>query len=99
MRILRQDKRRGVATTDSPKYIEKCLSTLDNEKFIKIIDDPTKRTECKIQRCVRKIKSKISRAQYLKLYSAGPSSGTFDRTDKIHKLIMVAILLNLLLDL
>ena len=33
---------------DSSKYIEQCLSMLDNEKFIKITDDPTKRIECKI---------------------------------------------------
>ena len=42
---------------DSPKYTEKCLNINDNEKFVKIADDPTKRIECKIQRCVRKIKN------------------------------------------
>ena len=33
---------------DSSKYIEECLSILDNEKSIKITDDTTKRIECKI---------------------------------------------------
>ena len=40
---------------DSSKYIEKYLSILDNEKFVKITDDPTK----------PKIKNKISKTEYL----------------------------------
>ena len=71
---------------DSSKYIEKCLSILDNEKFIKITGDPTKRIECKIQRCVRKIKNKISKKEYLQLYPTGSSPGKFYETAKIHKL-------------
>ena len=43
IRILRQDKGRGVVIIDSSNYIEKCLSLLDNEKFVKIIEDLTKR--------------------------------------------------------
>ena len=71
---------------DSSKYIEKCLSILDNEKFIKITGDPTKRIECKIQRCVRKIKNKISKKEYLQLYPTGSSPSKFYGTAKIHKL-------------
>ena len=71
---------------DSSKYIEKCLSILDNEKIMKIIDDPTKRIECKIQRCVRKVKNKISKTEQLQLQPTGPSPGKFYGTDKIHKL-------------
>ena len=72
-----QDKGRGVVIMDSSKYIEKCLSLLDNEKFVKITDDPTKSTECKIQRCVRKIKNKISKTEYIRLYPTGSSPGKF----------------------
>ena len=43
IRILRQDKGRGIVIIDSSNYIEKCLSLLDNEKFVKIIEDLTKR--------------------------------------------------------
>ena len=86
IRILRQDKGRGIVIMDSSKYIEKCLSIFDNEKFIKITDDPTKRIECKIQRCVRKIKNKISKTEYLQLYPTGSSPGKFHGTAKIHKL-------------
>ena len=62
------------------------MSILDNEKFIKITDDPTKRIECKIQRRVRKIKNKISKKEYLQLYPTGSSPGKFYETAKIHKL-------------
>ena len=48
IRILIQDKGKGVVIMDSSKYIEECSSILDNEKFIKIADDQTKRIECKI---------------------------------------------------
>ena len=48
IRILIQDKGKGVVIMDSSKYIEECLSILDKEKFIKITDDQTKRIKCKI---------------------------------------------------
>ena len=84
---------------DSSKYIEKCLSILDNEKFIKITGDPTKRIECKIQRCVRKIKNKISKKEYLQLYPTGSSPGKFYELPKFTSQLMVVILLNFLLGL
>ena len=37
MRILRQDKRKGVVIMDSSKYIEKCLRIPDNEKLLKLL--------------------------------------------------------------
>ena len=86
IRILRQDKGRGTVIMDSSKYIGKCLGLFDNEKFVKITDDPKKRIECKIQRCVRKIKNKISKTEYLQLYPTGSSPGKFYGTAKIHKL-------------
>ena len=45
IRILRQDKGRGIVIINSSKYIAKCSSILDNEKYIKITDDPTKHIE------------------------------------------------------
>ena len=81
-----QDKGRGVVIMDSSKHIEKCLSILDNKNFVKITDDPTERTECKIQRCNRKIKNKISKTEYLQLDPTDSSPGKFYGTAKIHKL-------------
>ena len=43
IRTLRQDKGRGIVIIGSSNYIEKCLSLLDNEKFVKITEDLTKR--------------------------------------------------------
>ena len=56
----------------------------DNEKFVKITDDPTKRIECKIQGCVRKIKNIIRKTEYLHLYPTGSSPRKVYRTAKIH---------------
>ena len=53
IRILIQEKGRGIVIMDSSKYIEKCLSILYDKKFTTLTDDRTKRIEYKIQRCVR----------------------------------------------
>ena len=86
IRLLRQDKGRGVVVMDSSKYIEKWLSILDNEKFIKITNEPPKHIECKIQWCVKKIENKISKTEYLPLHPTGSSPGKFYGTAKIQKL-------------
>ena len=72
--------------TDSSKYIENCSNILDHEKFVKITDDLTKDIECKIQQCIRKIKNKVSKAEYLQLYPTGSFLRKFYRTAKNHKL-------------
>ena len=41
---------------------------LNKDNFIKLTDDPTKLTKKKIQRAVRKIKSKLSKGEYNKIY-------------------------------
>ena len=64
IRILRQDNERGIVVMNSPKYRRKCLNILSNEQFIKIYDDTTKRIEGKIQRCVQKLKNKVSKDEY-----------------------------------
>ena len=84
--ILRQDKGRGVVILDKTKYMDKCLSLLDNEQFIKLNTDPTKSIESKIQRAIRKIKNKISENEYKTIYPTGSAPGKFYGTAKIHKL-------------
>ena len=61
MKVLKQDKERSAVIMDSSKYTEKCLGILENDQFAKINDDQTKRLESKIQRCARKLKSKIKK--------------------------------------
>ena len=68
---------------DSSKYTEKCLGLLKNDRFAKINDDPAERIESKIQRCVRKLKSKIAKEEYSKLYSIGSNPDQCYGTAKI----------------
>ena len=71
---------------DSSKYTEKCLGLPENDRFAKTNDYSTKRIDSKIQRCVRKLKSKIMEEKYSKLYPTGSNPGKFYGTTKMHKL-------------
>ena len=53
---LKQDKGRGVVLMDMNKYTKKCMLLLNTKQFNKLDYDPTKRTEGKIQRMLKKIK-------------------------------------------
>ena len=44
----KQDEGRGVVIMDSSQFMNKCLSTLNNDNFIKLTDDPTKPIEGEI---------------------------------------------------
>ena len=85
---------------NSSKHIEIFLSILDNEKFVKITDDLTRRIECKIQRSARKIKNKTSKTEYLPscmLLAIHLESVT--ELPKFTSYLMAVILLNFLLEL
>ena len=51
--------------------MDKCLGILEMN------NDPMKRIESKIQRCVRKIKSKFTKYENSKLYLTGYAPGKF----------------------
>ena len=57
--IIKQDKGRGVVILDRTIYIDKCLSMLSTKQFSKLDCDPTSKLESKVQRKLRKIKSKL----------------------------------------
>ena len=57
--ILKQDKGRGVVTLNGSKYIEKCLSIVNNSQFLQVDKDPSTSIERKVQRILTKIKDKI----------------------------------------
>ena len=57
--IIKQDKGRGVVIMDKSKYTEKGLAILSTKQFQKLKLDPAKSTEEKVQRMIRKIKSKL----------------------------------------
>ena len=83
--ILKQDKGRGLVLMDKNKYTEKCMLFLITKQFKKLDNDPTKMTEGKIQRMLRRIKPKFSEHEYKVLYSPGSSPGKFYGTAKICK--------------
>ena len=71
---------------DKHKYVEKCTSFLTTKQFKQVDSDPTKTLESKVQRSLRKLKSKLSPYEYKKLYPTGSSPGKFYGTAKSHKL-------------
>ena len=84
--VLKQNKERGVVILDTNIYVEKCLSILDTNQFMKLDKNPTSSYESKIQRTLRKIKSKLSAEEYKKLYPAGFNAGRLYGTVKLHKI-------------
>ena len=62
------------------------IANLINDQLLKNNDDPTKRMESKIHRCVHKLKSKIAKDEYSKLYLTGSNPDKFYVAAKIHKI-------------
>ena len=84
--ILKQDRGRGVVILDKAKYTEKFIILLNTERFKKITTDPTAATERKIQKVLRKVKSKFSEQEYKGLNQKGSAPAPLNGTVKIHKL-------------
>ena len=84
--ILKQDKGRDIVILDITKYTEKCMALLNTERFKRLTKDPTATTERKIQKVLRKIKSKFSEQEYKRLYPTGSAPTRFYGTAKLHKL-------------
>ena len=68
------------------KIYPKMFKSFNSEQFVKIYYDPTKRIEGKIKRRVRKIKSKVGKDEYSKIYPTGSSPGKFYGNAKMYKL-------------
>ena len=66
--LLRQDKGKGVVIMDKGNYTEKCVNLLNSNQFNKLSHNPTlwKSVENKIKRALRKIKTKLSKQDYVK---------------------------------
>ena len=65
--ILKQDKGRRVMILDRSKYMEKCLSNLSTSQFDEIDHDLTAYIEGKVQKIMRKTKSKLLSFAYSKI--------------------------------
>ena len=59
---------------------------LSTKQFLNVEIDPTKPLQIKIQRILRKIKSKVSEQEYKRLYPTGSRPRKFHGTAKMHKL-------------
>ena len=84
---MKQDKGRRVVIMDKTKYTDKCLALLSIKQFQTLNFDPTKSTESKVQRMLRKIKSKLPIQDYKHLYPTGSYPDTFYGTAKLHKIL------------
>ena len=84
---MKQDKGSGVVIINKPKYDEKCLELLNTDQFAKLNHDPTKKTEAKIQRVLRKIETNLTSQEYSRLYPTGSCPGKFYSTEKIQKIL------------
>ena len=84
--LLKKDKGQGLAVMDRSRYTEKCLEMLSIKQFTVVENKPTKTLESKIQRILRKLKSKITDLEYKLLYRKGSQPGKFYGTAKMHKL-------------
>ena len=71
---------------DKHKYKEKFMFLLTTKQFKQVDSHPTKALESKVQRPLRKFKSKLSPYEYKKLYPRGSFLGKFYGTTKLHKL-------------
>ena len=83
---LKQDKARGVVLLDKTKYVEKCLSIINTNKFKKLDKNLTVSFEAKIHRTLRKMKSRFTLQEYNKVYPTGSNARKLYGTAKIHKL-------------
>ena len=59
IKILKQDKGRGVVIMDSNKYTEKCMELINTNNFRKMECDNTKDVEKSVQEALLKIKGAI----------------------------------------
>ena len=75
--IMKADKVRGVVIMNKSKYLEKCLTLLNSEQFIRLNEDPIKTNERKVQRLLRKIKPSLTDPEYKRLYPSGSAPGKF----------------------
>ena len=75
-------KGRGVVIMSKSKYLEKYLTLLNSEQFVRLNEDPTKANERKVQIMLRKIKPNLTDQEYERLYSSGSPPGKLLRYSK-----------------
>ena len=86
--LLNQDKQQGIVILDRTKYIEKCMNLINVDQFRETENDPTKRTETKLQNILRSVRTNeyLSEEDYKRIYPKSSRPGLFYGTAKLHKL-------------
>ena len=85
--LLNQDKGQGTVILDRTKYIEKCMNVINTDQFWELENDPTKRTEPKLQNILRSLKNNQYLSEdYKRIYPKSSRPGLFYGTAKLHKL-------------
>ena len=62
------------------------LTLFHTNQLIKLVKDPTKRNQGKVQRMLQIIKSKLTKSNYLKLYPTGSNTAKVYDIVKLHKI-------------
>ena len=62
------------------------MKLLNSEQFVRLIEDPTKNNERKVQGMLGKIKPNLTDQEYKRLYQSGSAPGKFYDTAKLHKI-------------
>ena len=82
--IFKQEKGKGVVLLDKTKYVKKCFSIINTNKFKKLDKNTTVSYEAKIQRILMKMKSQFTLEEYNKVYPTGSNAGKLYCTAKIN---------------
>ena len=83
---MEKEKGRSVAVMDRSKYTEECLHIFQTEQFTKLRHDLTKSIKNKIQRELKKFKTRLTIQQYRQLYHKDSTPDIFYGNPKLHKL-------------
>ena len=85
---MKASKGQNVVNINKSKYLEECLTLLNSEQFVWLIEDPTKTNERKVQGMLGKIKLNFADQEYKRLYPNGSAPGKFYDTAKVHKILI-----------
>ena len=82
--IMKEEKGCWVVLMNHSKYLEKCLSVLQEKQFMKLDHKLTSKLESKFQIILLKVKSKLAENIYKKPYPTGWAPDKFCTNAKIH---------------
>ena len=85
---MKVSKGQSAVIINKSKYLKKCLTLLNSEQFVWLIEDPTKTNERKVQGMLGKIKLNFADQEYKRLYPSGSAPVKFYDTANVHKILI-----------